>query len=79
MYFRNVDAGLPPGAAFTPLPSIQSVFTPVAATASGAGGVASAADVERGVRERLALTHLIRAFQVWFACMAHTWVMLLVE
>lgn len=63
VYFRNVDAGLPPGAAFTPLPSIQSVFTPVAAGGS-VGGVASAADVERGVRERLAITHLIRAFQV---------------
>jgi 2-oxoglutarate dehydrogenase E1 component len=65
VYFRNVDAGLPPGAAFTPPPSIQSLFTPVAATATGgAASAASAGDIERGVRERLALTHLIRAFQV---------------
>ena len=63
VYFRNVDAGLPPGAAFTPLPSVQSLFTPVAASA-GPAGAASPADVERGVRERLAITHLIRAFQV---------------
>lgn len=61
-YFAGVDAGLPPGAAWTPPPtaSLQPAF-PVASAASGAGAGAAAAAASR---DALALSHLIRAYAV---------------
>jgi len=56
-YFKGVEAGLPPGAAFTPPPALQTAFA--APAAAPAGAVSASA-----VKERLALAHLIRAYQV---------------
>lgn len=61
VYFRNVEAGLPPGAAFVPPPSVQPGFK---ATPVSAAGAASPAAVAQARKETLALTHLIRAYQV---------------
>ncbi len=58
-YFKNVEAGLPPGAAFVPPPSLQPGFKAVAASVPSGAGLSAAA-----VKERIALTHLIRAYQV---------------
>ena len=55
VYFRNVEAGLPPGAAFAPPPSLQPGFKATAAPAPAS---------PRAAKEALALTHLIRAYQV---------------
>ena len=61
-YFRGVEAGLAPGAAFTPPPGLQPGFVGAAAAApSGAG--ASPAAMERAIKERLGLAHLVRAYQ----------------
>ena len=59
-YFKNVEAGLAPGAAFTPPPGMQPSFVP---TAAPAGAGASPAALEKLVRERIALSHLVRAYQ----------------
>lgn len=58
-YFKNVDAGVPSGAAFVPAPGLQTAYT-LPAAATSASGSASAADV----RDRLSLAHLIRGYQV---------------
>ncbi len=57
-YFRGVDAGLAPGAAFTPPPGLQPGFVGAAAPSG-----ASPAAAERLVKERLGLAHLVRAYQ----------------
>ncbi len=70
VYFRNVEAGLAPGVAFVPPPSIQPGFAATAAAASAAAGpgassaAVSSAAIERQITERLALSHLIRAYAV---------------
>lgn len=56
-YFKGVDAGAPPGSAFTAPPERGAAFAP-----SPRRDV-SDASVERIVHERLALAHLIRAYQ----------------
>jgi 2-oxoglutarate dehydrogenase E1 component len=59
VFFRQVDAGRAPGAAFTPPPSVQSISYPLPGS-----GAASGASTEKAVSERLALSHLIRAYSV---------------
>jgi len=62
-FFKNVDAGHAPGAAFTPPPGVQS-FAYAAGGAGPTAAAASSADLEKAVMERLALSHLIRAYSV---------------
>jgi len=68
-YFKAVDAGAAPGAAFVPPPGLQ---TPIgaapgggaAAVAAAGGAGASAPATAAMVHDRLALAHLIRAYAV---------------
>ena len=60
-YFKNVEAGLVPGAAFTPPPGLQPSFVP--APGGGAAAAASPAAAEQAIRERLALSALVQAYQ----------------
>ena len=62
-FFRNVDAGHAPGSAFTPPPGVQS-FSYASSAASSAAAAPSGRDFERAVVERLAISHLIRAYAV---------------
>jgi 2-oxoglutarate dehydrogenase E1 component len=56
-----VEAGLAPGAAFTPPPGLQPGFVGAPAGAASAGP--SPAAMERAIKERLGLAHLVRAYQ----------------
>ena len=56
-YFKNVDAGLGPGQAYTPPPTLQPGVksVPAAAPAAGAGGASY---------DKIRVMHMLRAFQV---------------
>lgn len=60
VFFKQVEAGRAPGSAFTPPPGIQQVSYALPPS----GSAPSSASVEKNVKERLAISHLIRAYSV---------------
>ena len=55
VYFSQVEKGAPPGAAFMPPPTIQKGIIPTTAVTSSSSS---------GINDALALSNLIRAYQV---------------
>lgn len=55
VYFSQVEKGAQPGAAFIPPPTIQKGITPTAGTSQASSS---------GINDALALSNLIRAYQV---------------
>ena len=66
VYFKAVEAGAAPGAAFTPPPGLQTASSSAPAVAHGGGGGGSGGmDASKdSVRRNLAVAHIIRAFSV---------------
>ncbi|KJE90257.1 oxoglutarate dehydrogenase [Capsaspora owczarzaki ATCC 30864] len=62
-FFRNVDRGVAPGAAFIPPPSIMPIF-PVSAAAMGGAAGAAGAPSEAEIADHIKVVSLVRAFQV---------------
>lgn len=60
-FFSNTEAGAPPGAAFTPPPSLQPGNKPVSGQAAGGSGSSASAAADGAV---VRLLHLVRSYQV---------------
>jgi len=65
-YFKQVQAGAAPGAAFQAPPSLASsaVYQVQGGAQAAPGAAASSADIEAKVKQNLALENMIRAYQV---------------
>lgn len=63
-YFKLVESGAAPGAAFAVPPGLQTAFPTTAAPTAASTAAATPAAVAAMVREHVAITHLIRAYQV---------------
>lgn len=61
-FFTNADAGAPPGAAFTPPPSLQPGNVPVSGAGASGGHAGKGAVASDGAVARL--LHLVRSYQV---------------